>query len=169
MIQKIDHELRLYPMARARPKPRSILKPVWSSKTRPNKIPTMILSSIHIRITTSDASDTTQLHKMSHELILICISVLLTCCIFNRVHEKKVEIDFDAASRAWRANKVYVDIRRVQEKIQNTVKESSTLFAFTTNDLEYIYFYVQSYKYPLPYLNFQGLSGTHKYWLLHRV
>lgn len=71
----------------------------------------MILSS-----TTLQSFLTTQLHKMSHELILICISVLLTCCIFNRVYEKKVEIDFDAASRAWRANKVYVGMGEFKYK-----------------------------------------------------
>ncbi len=80
----------------------------------------MILSS-----TTLQSFPTTQLHKMSHELILILFSIALTCCIFNRVHEKKVEIDFDAASRAWRANKVYVGMGEFKYKTPSRIPRRS--------------------------------------------
>ena len=49
-------------------------------------------------------------------LYILLLSVFCTVCILNRVHEKKVEIDFDAASRAWRSNKVYVGMGEFRYK-----------------------------------------------------
>lgn len=49
-------------------------------------------------------------------LYILLLSALCTVCILNRVHEKKVEIDFDASSRAWRANKVYVGMGEFRYK-----------------------------------------------------